>query len=422
MHRTPRSSSLRAQAAACVLAITAGLTVVPALVSTASATPPVVADPAACTSAKAALKKAVAQRATAKKAAAKAVAAVKKAKASHKPAKAKRKAIAQARAARTKADTKYAAAKKLVTTRKKKADSDCAEIVPLAKATAAGKKLGLLAVADGLPVDSLDLAQLTALLEQLLPGVTDQLDPAQLTALLGGFNAAGDLDPAAALALLSGLFSAGDVTALLAGTASPEQLLDLAGSIVGQLAALGGGLPVPPQLDLAGLWDTFAGIFGALGSDQIGSLLGLLTSSLGAGGSSYDLGQLTDLIDSLVPGVSDQFDPAQLTAMLGGLNGDGLSAATLSNLLGGQFSPAQLATVLDGTAGQALLGSVITQVMAQLATGGAGGLELPAPLSAGSLATLISTVTNLFSTITGGAGGGVLPVVCGLVPIPLLCP
>lgn len=421
MHLDPRSSSMRAQAAACVLAITAGLTVVPALVSTAgAATAPVVADPAACQAAKTSYAKSVKQRDNAKKALAKATAAVEKAKKSHAKPKARKAAVAKARKTRDKAATKYAATKRAVTAAKKKRDDDCAEILPVAQATAAGKKLGLLAIAKGLPVDSLDVSQLTALLDQLVPGLTDQLTAGELAALLGGVNAGSDLDPAEALALLTGLFSVDDVTAILGGTASPQQLLALGTSVVGQLSALG-GLPVPGSPDLAGLWTTFAGLFGTLGSDQLGSLLHLLTTSIGSGSAAFDVDQLTDLIDSLVPGISEQFDPSQLTAMLGGLNGGALSAATLTQLLGGQFSPAQIATVLGGTAPQDLVGAVISQVVAQLATAGTGGLELPGPLGTDAVTGLISSVTGLLGSITGG-GTGPLPVVCGLIPLPLLCP
>ena len=93
---------------------------------------------------------------------------------------------------------------------------------------------------------------------------------------------------------------------------------------------------------------------------------------------------------------------------------------SLSALLGGQFSPAQLTSVLNGTADPALLSSVIAQVIAQLATAGGGGLTLPGTLSSGDATSLIATVTSLLTDVAGG-GGGVLPVICGVVPIPLLC-
>ncbi|MFL6060920.1 MAG: hypothetical protein ACJ72E_06800 [Marmoricola sp.] len=416
MHLNPSSAMARAQAAICVLAVTLGLTVAPSLLSSAGAAAPQRAAVSDCASAKAALAQAQHRRAAARAKVAKDKKVLAKAKHAHKHAK-----VRKAKKALTRAKKQYAAADRVVKTRQAQRSSACASSpAPSPGGTDAGQKLSLLGLGQGLSLGPIDASQLTALLDQLLPGVVDQLDVGQLTSLLSGFNGAGDLDPTQVLALLGGGFSPTDVTSLLSGAASPELLSALAGSLLDQLSGLAGGFPVPPGFDPTGLFETFAGMFGGLDPSQLGSLLAMLTSAFGADGSPLDASQLTDLLDALVPGVSGDFDPTQLTSMLGALNGGGLSAATLSNLLGGQFSPAQLQQVLGGTAGPQLLADVIAQVMAQLATAGGGGLQLPGALDASTVTDLIATVTSLLGSITGG--GGIIPVVCGLVPIPLLCP
>lgn len=413
MNLTPRSVLTRAQAAVCVLAVTVGLTVAPAMIVPANASGPGTPE---CASAQSVLARAQNHQGAAHQRAARAAKALKNAKKAHVHRAVKVKKAKKAVAA---ANPGYAAAKSAVKIRQAQARSACANPAPIPAAVNAGKKLSLLGLGNGLPVGALDASQLTALLDQLLPGVASQLNPAELASLLSGFNAGSSLDPAAALALLTGVLDPAAITSLLSGAAGPEVLTGLIEDIIGQLSALGGGLPIPSSFDPAGLWDTFAGIFGALSADQLGSLLAMVTSALGMGAADLNLEQLTGLIDSLVPGISEQFDAGQLTAMLAGINGGGLSADTLANLLGGQFSPTQLLDVINGTAGQALLGSVIAQVMAQLGTAGGGGLELPGALDLAAITALITTVTDL---ITAVLGGGILPIVCGLIPIPLLCP
>jgi hypothetical protein len=417
MHLHPRSAVTRVGSAVSVLAVTLGLTVAPALLTSADAAGSrSSATSLECTSAQTSLQQARSRQASAKAGVVKAKKALKKAKHAHAHKAAK---VRKAKKALKKARARYAAASRAVEGRVAERDYSCSPTSP-ATGTGAGQKLSLLGLANGLAVGPISVSQLTTLLDQLLPGVADQLDAGQLTALLSGFNSGSALDPSSVLTLLGGGFSPGDVTQILSGAASPELLTELAGNLLDQLSGLAGGFPIPSGFDPTDLVETFAGMFGGLSADQLGSLLGLVTSALGAGSSTFDVSQLTDLIDSLVPGISDQFDAGQLTSMLGALNGSGLSAATLSNLLGGQFSADQLTSVLGGTASPELLAAVIAQVMAQLATAGGGGLELPGTLDAGTVTDLISTVTSLLGAITGG--GGVLPVVCGLIPIPLLCP
>lgn len=412
MYLNPRSVLARAQAALCVLAVTVGLTVAPAMFVTADARG-AVGSP--CASAQAVLAQAQSHQAVARQKVAQAAKALKKAKKAHDHRAAKVKKAKKAVAA---ANRGYAAAQSAVKIRQSQARSACANPAPNPQAASIGKKLSLLGLGNGLPVGVLDASQLTALLDQLLPGVASQLNPTELLSLVSGFNVGPSLDPTQALSLLTGVLDPAAVTALLSGSASPEVLSDLISDIISQLSSLGGGLPIPAGFDPTDLWETFGGVFGALSADQIGSLLAMITGSLGMAGNDLDLGQLTGLIDALVPGISDQFDAGQLTSMLGAVNGAGLSADTLANLLGGQFSPDQVLQVLNGTASPALLGSVIAQVMAQLGTAGGGGLQLPGDLDALEITQLISTVTDLITSVLGG--GGLLPVVCGLIP--LLCP
>jgi hypothetical protein len=365
------------------------------------------------------LAKAKKQQAAAKKAVAKAkkaLAVAKKAKVHH-AAKVKK-----AKKVLAKAKKHYAATNKAVTYRQGKVRSACA--APAGKpgtnpGTNTGKKMSLLGLGDGIVPGSLNATQLTALLEQFLPGVSQFLSPNQLSALLAGFNAGKSLDPTAAASLLTGILDPSSITALLGGASSPQALTALITDITSQLSTMGGGLPIPSTFDPTSLFNTFAGIFGTLDPSQLGSLLSLLTGAVGSSGSTFSPTQLTSLLNSLVPGLAGQFSPTQLTSMLSALNGQGLSAGMLANLLGGQFSVNQLQSVLGGTAGQALIGSVINQVVAELGTAGGGNLQLPGSLNAGQVANLISTLTSVVSGVLGNIP--VLPVVCGLIPIPGLC-
>ena len=414
MQFNPTSTVRRTQSALCVLAVTVGLAVAPGMASGATAAPARAAAVSSnCAAAKTALAQARAQDRAAKVAVAKARKSLRKAKAAHKSAQ-----VRKAKATLVKASKKSRATAKTVQFRGSRVSYACAAPTSAVAARSTGAKLNLLAVANGLSVGSLDLGQLTSLLDQLIPGVTSFIEPGKLTALLGGFNSAGALSPTDALGLLSGSLSPDQITGLLAGSASPEVVTALLGDVVGQLSGLAGGLPIPANLDPTGLFETFAGIFGGLDPAQLGGLLSMVSAGLGTGGSPLDVTQLTSLLNSLVPGIAGSFSPDQLTSMLGALNGGGLSASTLSNLLGGQFSPLQVTSVLGGTASPDLLGSVIAQVMAQLATAGGGGLTLPGALDLGTLTGLISTVTDLFSGLLGGGGGG--GTLCTLLPI--LCP
>ncbi|MBO9521955.1 MAG: hypothetical protein J7518_10505 [Nocardioidaceae bacterium] len=407
MHR--RLSHLLRSGIAVAVA-TAALGIAPAIVSSASAG----SVSAECQAARTAYATARSQQTAAGKAVAKARKALKKARHQHRPAK-----VRKAKKALRVATVRYQARVKATKSRGARMGYACSAPSSATRANGTGRTLALLALADGLDLGVIDLGQLTGLLERFLPGLADDLSPAQLSALLTGFNAvAGSgLSLANAATILGGAFSPADLTALLGGAAGPELLSDLAEHLLGQLTGLG-GLPIPGGFDPGDVLETLSGLLGGLDAAQLGQLLGLVTTALG-GGSALDLGQLTDLLDGLVPGLSDGLDPATLTAILGAVNGGGLDAGTLTNLLGGAFSAGEITQVLGGTAGTALLGAVIAQVMAQLGTLDGGAFELPTGLDLTTLTNLVSTVTDLLDAVTGG---GIIPVVCGIVPIPLVCP
>lgn len=393
-----------------VAVATAALGIAPAVVSSASAAGSVTAE---CQTARTAYNTARSQQVASGKAVKKARKAFRKAKAKHQPVK-----IRKTRKVLKKAIARHQARVKVTKARGARMGYACAAPNSAVRANGAGRILGLLALADGLDLNVIDLDQLTGVLDRFLPGLADQLTPAQLGALLTGFNAvAGSGEFTNALSILGGAFSPADIASLLGGAASPELLTDLADHLLGELGGLG-GLPLPSSFDPTDALETLAGLFGGLDPTQLGQLVGLVTTALG-GGSALDVDQLTDLLDGLVPGLTDDLDPAALTAILGAVNGGGLDASTLTNLLGGAFSVGDITSVLGGTAGTALLGEVIAQVMAQLGTLNGGAFEVPAGLDLSTLTALVSTVTDLVDAVTGG---GAIPVVCGIVPIPLLCP
>lgn len=419
MHVT-RHISRHARAGLAVAVVATAMSFAPVITTSASAAPAGATAPSAaveCSSARTALTQAQKQQRVAKAGVTKARKALKKARKAHNAAK-----VRKAKKALTRAVNRYNAAGKTVSAKQSRVTNACAAPTSTQRATSTGKALNILAVADGLSVGPIDLGQLTALLDRLLPGVSGALTTDQLGAMLMGFNAFGDgsaINPADALSLLGGAFSPAQVTQLLSGLANPALIQGLAEHILGQVGGLG-GLTAPGGFDPTALLDTFAGMFGNLDPSQLGDLLVLITRATGSAGSTFNLSQLTGLLNSLAPGASSAFSSSQLTSMLATLNTHAVSEATLSNLLGGQFSVQQLSSVMSGSAGADLAGKVIAQVLAQLGTAGAGGLSLPSGMGLSQLTSLISTVTDLVGSILGG-GGGPLPGLCGIIPLPLLC-
>lgn len=407
----------RALSTLAILAVTASLAVVPGLAQTATATdaplvPARTSVTAECAAAQAALSAARTSKAKAHRAVVKARKALRKATKTHRPVK-----VRKAKRVLKKARHRYQVRTHRVRVQTARVGYACSSPRSAARATGTGMKLDLLASASGLVTQVIDLTQLNALLDRLLPGVGDQLDAGQLTALLTGFNS-GALSLDEATALLGGFFSPEEIEALLGGTASPELVLELAEHIIGQLSGLAGGFPVPGSFDPTGLLETFAGIFGSLDPAQLGGLVDLLLSAVGESGTSLDPAELTDLLDALIPGLSSALDPAELTSMLDAVNAGSLDPATLTNLLGGQFTAAELGDVQGGTASADLVGEVLANVVAQLGTLGGDDLELPGMLDPTVLQDLVDTVTGLVADLLGGLlvgdEGG---LVCTLLPI-----
>jgi hypothetical protein len=194
--------------------------------------------------------------------------ALRKAKHSHRPAK-----VHKAKRVLKRWRHRYAVRTHNVHVQYARVGYACSAPTSSAHATGTGMELNLLTLASGLVPQVIDTTQLTTLLEQLLPGVTDHLDAGQLGALLAGFNTTGlSLDDATVL--LGSTFSPDQLTALLGGTASPDVVLALAEDIVGQLSGLAGGYPIPgTPLDLTAVVDTLVGILGTAGGGGAGTVV-----------------------------------------------------------------------------------------------------------------------------------------------------
>jgi len=269
MHLLVSKFSGRARATFCALTVTASLTLAPALVAAASATdlPPA---PISCSAAKALWTRAGHLQNAARLDALKAAKRLARAKAQHQSSK--RQAVLKASA--VKAAKHYRSLVASTKLRHSRMGEICSAERSAVKAYRTGKTLALLGLANGLDLSTIGADQLTALIEDLLPGVTEHLSDGQLTALLNGFNAAGALSPTDVLGLLGGAFTPDQVTAILGGVASPELLTSLLNSLVGQLSGMGGGLPIPGDLDLSAILATVTGILGSDGG--LATLCGLV--------------------------------------------------------------------------------------------------------------------------------------------------
>jgi len=400
-----------------IFAMAASLAVTLGALDTATAAPAPAAPArtvvtAECAAAHAALASARASKRAAHRNLVKARKALRKAKHTHRPEK-----VRKAKRVLTTARHRYAVRSSRVRVRYARVGYACSSQNSAAHATGTGMVLNLLATTSGVVTQVIDLAQLDALLDRLLPGVADQLDAGKLSALLAGFDS-GPLSLDDATLLLGSVFSTDELQALVDGTADPALVLELADHLIGELSGLGGGFPVPGSFDPTDLFETFAGMFGSLDPAQLGGLVDLLLTATGQGGTALDdTAQLADLLDALYPGLSSSLDPADLTAMLDAVNAGSLDADTLSNLLGGQFSADELQQVLDGTASTDLVGSVIAAVLAQLGTIGGGDLVLPGALDSAALLDVVDAVSAVVADVLGGLGGG--SGVCTLLP--LLC-
>lgn len=123
---------------------------------------------------------------------------------------------------------------------------------------------------------------------------------------------------------------------------------------------------------------------------------GTLLAVLGlAPGGTLGLEQLTGILDTLLPGVSDLLDPALLTSLLDGFNAvDALDPADLSALPGGVFDPAQLEQLLAGTPAADVVALLADQVSSLLNDLVGGSLPVPTSIDP-------AVVTALFSGAFG---------------------
>jgi hypothetical protein len=398
------------------IAVTAALAAAPAILQPATAAvgsdaPARAAVTAQCAAAQVGVATAKKRKAKAHKKVVKARKALRKAKKTHRPAR-----IKKAKRVLTKARHRQALRKRALNTANMRMAYACSSPTSAARAYGTGQQAALLVIGSGSPLDALDLTQLTALVDRLLPGASGVLSPGQLTSLLGGVNAA-PLGLDGATALLGDRFSPAELQSLLGGTADPAVLFALAGQLAGQLSAMtGGAVPVTGSPDLTSLLDLFAGMAGTLDPTQLGGLVDLLLSIAEQKDVTLDSTQLGTLLDGLIPNITDKVDASQLTSMLTAVNGASLDPATLSDLLGGQFSSADLGLLQGGAGTDALKGEVLGNIVAQLGTLGGGDLTLPGTVDPAVLTGLVSSVTDLVSHVVGG-----VPIVgdavCTLLPI-----
>lgn len=266
----------RTASAVLTIAVTASLAAGPALVQPASAEGSYAARAAVtsdCANAQTAWALAKAAQASAHRAVVKARKALRKARHAHSATK-----IRKAKRHLKRAKHVYVARTHDERVQAARVGYVCSAPTSSAHATGTGMKLNLLAGATGAAGKVIDPTQLTALLEQLLPGVTSQLDAGQLTALLNGFNA-GALSPDAATVLLGSVFSPDQLLALLGGSPDPTVVLALLENIIDELSGLS-GVPVPSTLDTTAL----QGILGTV-TGLLGGLLGGTAGGTGGGGT-----------------------------------------------------------------------------------------------------------------------------------------
>lgn len=145
-----------------------------------------------------------------------------------------------------------------------------------------------------------------------------------------------------------------------------------------------------------------------------GMKLDILAVATGEPNKVLDAGQLTTLLNQLLPGAGDQIalDPAKVSALLAGFNTGTPSLDDATVLLGSVFNHDQLTALLSGPSVDSTLVQTLTQNIIQ-ALSGLSGVPVPS-MDASSLqavvdavtATLGGLVTAVTGTTTGGATGG----------------
>jgi len=279
----------RAASAVVSLAVTASLAVVPALLQPAAAAPGAGARAsvtAECDAALDALVAAKIAKARAKRALVKARKALRAAKRSHSAPR-----IRKAKRHLKHARHRYVVRSHAVSVQSARVGYACSAPNSSARATGTGLDLSLLAVVTH-TVTTLDLTQLKALLDTLLPGVSTQLSDAQLQALLAGFNAGTpSLDDLTIL--LGSVFTPDELQSLLDGTASPALVQALTDHIIGELSGLS-GVQVPGGLDASALQtivNSVTALLGGLGGG-VGGVGGTGGGSTGGTGGGLLCGLL----------------------------------------------------------------------------------------------------------------------------------
>jgi hypothetical protein len=141
-----------------------------------------------------------------------------------------------------------------------------------------------------------------------------------------------------------------------------------------------------------------------------GTKLDLLTVATGAVPGALDIGQLTVLLDRLLPGVVETLDAGQLTALLGGFNSGALDLSSVTTLLGGSFSQTDLTALLAGSASPTVVLALVEDIVGDLA--GLGGLPVPGTIDPTGVLT---TIAGMFGMLDAGQLGGLVGLLLAAV-------
>lgn len=238
----------RTYSAVVAAVVAASVAVAPALLQSAAAAPARASVTQECADAQTAHALAQSGKSRAHRKVVKARKALRSAKHSHRPARI-RKAKRHLKAAKS----RYVARSHNERVQAARVGYACSAPNSSARATGTGMKLDLLAIATGQGGKQLDPAQLAAMLEDLLPGVTGGLSQSQLDALLSGFNSGTpSLDDLTVL--LGSVFTPDQLQSLLSGSPDPSLVLALTSHIISELSGLtSGAVPVPGGLDATAL-------------------------------------------------------------------------------------------------------------------------------------------------------------------------
>jgi hypothetical protein len=152
-----------------------------------------------------------------------------------------------------------------------------------------------------------------------------------------------------------------------------------------------------------------------------GMKLNLLAVATGAAGKVIDIGDLTTLLNDLLPpDVASHLSAGQLNALLSGFNAGTPSLDSLTVLLGSVFTTEELTQLLGGSPDPALVERLVQNIIGAIS--GLSGVSAPA-LDQTQLDALIGDVSLLLgglvtATTTGGSTGGTgTTTICVQVPL-----